>query len=82
MRIECVDGNEYWIVESVADLKGWLIIEAEDWKDGVKRLYLAAHHPPTFRVVYCRIEILEAERCRQRDEFNRQAERMGIPLRA
>lgn len=82
MRIEYVDGNEYWTVETVADLKGWLIIEVEDWKDGVKRLYLASRCPPTFRVVYCRTEILEAERRRQRNEFNRQAESMGISLRA
>lgn len=82
MKIDYVGGKEYWTVESVNDLRGWRIIEAEDWKDGVRRLSLAADNPPTFLLVYCPVGIWEAERARQRAEFNRAAERMGITLRA
>ena len=73
MKIDYVDGDEYWTVETIRDLRGWRIIEVEDWKEGVKRLHVVADNPPTFRLFYCRDEILEAELQRQRDEFNRQA---------
>lgn len=82
MKIETIDGEEYWTVESINDLRGWRIIEAEDWKEGIKRLHVVADNPPEFRLFYCQVGILEAYRQIQRDEFNRQAERMGIPLRA
>lgn len=60
MRLEQVDCDEYYIVESPRDLWGWEIIEVEPWKDGVKRLHArrSADSGMEFRLMYCEDSIL------------------------
>lgn len=59
MKIDQVDGREYWTVTHPDDLLAWNIIYAEDWKDGVKRLHTTnAALPSEFRMLYCSDEIL------------------------
>lgn len=60
MRLEQVDGDEYYSVESPRDLWGWEIIEVEPWKGGVKRLYArrSTDNGMEFRLIYCRDSIL------------------------
>lgn len=59
MKIETVDGQEYWIVTHPDDLLSWKIIHIEDFKPGVKRLHTRnAALPSEFRLLYCSTEIL------------------------
>lgn len=59
MKVEHVDGKEYWTVESLADLQDWDIMYEEPWKLGVVRLHCRnAMNPREFRMLYCSDKIL------------------------
>jgi hypothetical protein len=61
MRIDRIDGHEYWTAESLDDLRGWEIITVQPWKEGVSRLHCcrAVDSATTeFRMIYCRTSIL------------------------
>jgi hypothetical protein len=45
-----LEDNGYSVAESVNDLKGWEVLLEEDWKSGVKRLYLRKEN--SFQMVY------------------------------
>jgi hypothetical protein len=68
VKIDRFPDKEYWTVTGVSDLRHWEVIYAEDYKPGVKRLHvrnLAPHGEgsiPSFRLLYCPDEILEAAR--------------------
>jgi hypothetical protein len=60
MKIDQVDGLEYWTVTHVDDLLVWEIMFAEPWKEGVTRLHVTnAALPSEFRMLYCSNAILQ-----------------------
>lgn len=60
MRVEHVEGDEYWTAESLRDLWGWDIIFTEPWTEAVSRLHCcrSIDNGMEFRFVYCRNSIL------------------------
>ena len=60
MKIDNIDGREYWTVTHVDDLLAWNILYEEPWKEGVTRLHVTnAALPNEFRMLYCRNAILK-----------------------
>jgi len=72
MRIERAGVDEYWVVERSSDLEGWTILNAENWKEGVKRLHVrnVVRQPAEFRMLYCADDVLEQSRQSQREALN------------
>ena len=58
MRLEL---DQFYVAESKADFKGWEILSVEDFKPGVKIVYMRYLFPGDggeFRKVYCQDEFL------------------------
>jgi hypothetical protein len=61
MRVDRIDGHEYWTAESLDDLRGWEIITAEPITEAVSRLHCCRavdSATAEFRMIYCRTSIL------------------------
>ena len=65
MKIDQVDGSEYWTVEHPDDLLAWSVLREEPFKEGVARLHVVnVALPFEFRLLYCENGIL-----RERDQL-------------
>lgn len=60
MKIDHIEGDEYWTAESLRDLWGWEIIHREPWTGAVSRLHCrrSIDNGMEFRFIYCRNSIL------------------------
>jgi len=61
MRVDRIEGDDYWTAESLDDLRGWEIITTEPFTEAVRRLHCcrAVDSATTeFRTIYCRTSIL------------------------
>lgn len=62
MRIDYIEGSEYWTAESLDDLMGWELVGEERWTEAVSRLHCRRNLDSAtveFRTIYCRTSILK-----------------------